>query len=93
MFNTTKKFALKTLSFVSLFSDNLGMKLNLENSSIKHHEKGTLFLGFKIYGDYCFNVKWHTSKYGHSQGVGDVELKFGIPLKRLFERSADRGFF
>nr|WAK85011.1 hypothetical protein [Amicula sp. isolate GU52X-4 cfCalB7] len=88
-----KKFALKTLSAVSLFSDSLGMQLNLEKSGVKHYEKGTLFLGFKIYGDYGFNVKWRKNKDGHSQRVGDVVLKFGIPLERLFERYADRGFF
>lgn len=88
-----KKFALKTLSVVSLFSDSLGMTLNLEKSGVKHHEKGTLFLGFKIYGDYGFNVKWRTNTDGHSQRVGDVVFKFGIPLERLFERYADRGFF
>ena len=88
-----KKFALKTLSAVSLFSDSLGMQLNLKKSGVKHHEKGILFLGFKIYGDYGFNVKWRKNKDGHSQRVGDVILKFGIPLERLFERYADRGFF
>jgi hypothetical protein len=88
-----KKFALKTLSVVSLFSDSLGMKLNLDKSGVKHHDKGTLFLGFKIYGDYGFNVKWRTNKDGHTQRVGDSVLKFGIPLERLFERYTDRGFF
>lgn len=88
-----KKFALKTLCTVSLFSDSLGMRLNIDKSGVKHHEKGTLFLGFKIYGDYGFNVKWRKNKDGHSQRVGNVVLKFGIPLEKLFERYADRGFF
>jgi group II intron reverse transcriptase/maturase len=88
-----KKFALETLCAISNFSSHLGMELNMEKSGVKHHEKGTLFLGFKIYGDYGFNVKWRTNKDGKSQRVGDVVLKFGIPLERLFERYADRGFF
>lgn len=88
-----KKFALKTLSAVSLFSDSLGMQLNVAKSGVKHPEKGTLFLGFKIYGNYGFNVKWRKNKDGHSQRVGDVVLKFEIPLERLFKRYADRGFF
>ena len=59
----------------------------------RSHEKGTLFLGFKIYGNYGFNVKQRTNKDGSTQRVGDVVLKFGVPLERLFERFADRGFF
>ena len=88
-----KKFARETLNIVSLFSDSLGIRLNIEKSGVKHHEKGTLFLGFKIYGDYGFNVKWRKNKDGHSQRMGDAVLKFGIPLERLFKRYADRGFF
>jgi retron-type reverse transcriptase len=52
-----KKFAYKTLCTISLISDSLGMKLNIEKTSVKHHEKGTVFLGFHIYGNYGFNVK------------------------------------
>lgn len=69
------------------------MTLNKEKSGVKHHVKGTHFLGFKIYGDYGFNVKWRTNKDGSTQRVGDVVLKLGIPLERLFQRYADRGFF
>lgn len=85
-----KEFAYKTLSCISLISDSLGMKLNIEKTHVKHHEKGTLFLGYYIYGNYGFNVKWTKDK---SQRVGDVVLKFAIPLERLFQRFADRGFF
>jgi retron-type reverse transcriptase len=88
-----KKFAFITLCAISNFSGLLGMTLNIEKSGIKHHEKGTLFLGFKIFGNYGSNVKWRTNKDGSTQMVGDVSLKLGIPLERLFERYADRGFF
>ena len=87
---SNKEFAYKTLSFISLISNSLGMKLNIEKTHVKHHEKGTLFLGYQIYGDYGHNIKWKKEK---SQRVGDVVLKFGIPLKRLFKRFTDRGFF
>lgn len=60
---------------------------------MKHHEKGTLFLGFKIYGNYGFKVKQQTNKDGSTQRVEDSVLKFGVPLERLFERFAYRGFF
>lgn len=85
-----KQFAYKTLCWISLISDSLGMKLNIEKSNVKHHEKGTLFLGFHIYGNYGFNVKWKTEKL---QRIGDVVLKFAVPLERLFQRFTDRGFF
>lgn len=89
-----KSFALRTICAISNFSEFLGMRLNVDKSGVKHHEKGTLFLGFKIYGDYGFNVKWRKNSQGRSTGkVGDVVLKFGIPLNRLFERYVDRGFF
>lgn len=87
---SNKEFAYKTLSCISLVSDSLGMVLNVNKTHVKHHEKGTLFLGYHIYGNYGFNVKWKKDK---SQRVGDVVLKFAIPLERLFQRFADRGFF
>jgi retron-type reverse transcriptase len=85
-----KGFALDTLCVISNFSHFLGMTLNIEKSGVKHHENGTLFLGFKIYGNDDFNVKWRENK---DERVEDVVLKFGIPLERLFERYADLGFF
>lgn len=88
-----KKFAFKTLSIVSLFSDSLGMKLDSKKSGVKYYKKGIVFLGFKIYGDYNSNVKWRTNKNSNSRTFGDDVLKFGIPLERLFEQYADRGFF
>jgi group II intron reverse transcriptase/maturase len=88
-----KKFAFQTLCTISNFSGFLGMTLSIEKSGVKHHEKGTLFLGFKIFGNYGTNVKMRTNKDGFTQRVGDVVLKFGIPLERLFERYVDRGFF
>jgi len=88
-----KRFAYDLLCHISLLSDSLGMKLNIEKSGVKHHEKGTLFLGFKIFRDYGFNVKWRNKKECNSQRVGDVILKFAIPLEKIFERFSDRGFF
>lgn len=91
---SNKQFAYKTLCEISAFSDSLGMRLNIEKSGVKHHEKGTMFLGFKIYGDYGFNVKWkNKDDINKSQRVGDVVLKLAIPLEKLFQRYTDRGFF
>jgi group II intron reverse transcriptase/maturase len=88
-----KKFANETLCAISNFSGVLGMTLNRDKSGVKHHEKGTLFLGFKIYGNYGLNVKQRTNKDSFTQSVGDFVLRFGVPLERLFERFVDRGFF
>ena len=85
-----KESAYKILCNISLFLDSLGMMLNIEKTMVKHHEKGVVFLGYHIYGNYGFNVKWTKEK---SQRVGAVALKFAIPLERLFQRFTDRGFF
>ena len=85
-----KAFAYFVLSFISLTASGLGMTLNVKKSGVKHHEKGVLFLGVKIYGNYGFKVVFTKDK---SQRVGDVILKFGVPLERLFQRFTDRGFF
>jgi len=66
------------------------MELNPEKTGVKHHEKGTLFLGYKITGNYNFNLRFSKDK---KQIVGQVTLKYGIPLERLFERFAEKGFF
>jgi len=88
-----KKFAYDLLCQISLFSASLGMRLCIEKTGVKHHEKGILFLGFKIYGNYGFNIKWRNRKDQNSQRVGDVVLKFAIPLEKLFQRYVNRGFF
>jgi len=33
---------------------HLKMDLNQEKSNVKHHSKGIIFLGYKIYGDYYY---------------------------------------
>jgi retron-type reverse transcriptase len=83
-----KEFAYKILSRISLISKSLGMILNTEKSKVKHYEKGILFLGYHIYGDYKFNVKWKEDK-----SQKKVMLNFAVPLERLFQRFADRSFF
>ena len=65
------------------------LDLNMEKTNVKHHEKGTLFLGYRIIGNYGLNLRW--SK-GNKQRVGMVTLKFGVPLEQLLERYAERGF-
>lgn len=86
-----KAEAYKILCEVSNFiSCCLNMTLNINKTNIKHHEKGTLFLGYNIIGNYGLVQNWSVNKV---QRVGQVTLKFGVPLERLFERYAERGFF
>ncbi len=72
-----------TLSFMSK------LELNIDKSNVKHHEKGTLFLGYMISGNYGLNLKW--SK-GNRQRVGMVTLKYGVPLLNLLEKYTEKGF-
>lgn len=85
-----KKYAYKTLTYTSLISDSLGMKLNIEKTGIRHHEKGVLFLGYHIFHNYDTNIKWTKER---NRRIGDPTLRFGIPLEKLFRRFAERGFF
>nr|QFP99063.1 cytochrome c oxidase subunit 1 [Rhizaria sp.] len=83
--------AYKILCEVSNFTSSyLNMTLNIDKTNVKHHEKGTLFLGYRITGNYGLVQNWSANKV---QRVGQVTLKYGIPLERLFERYAERGFF
>lgn len=54
---SNKKYTYKTLTYTSLISDSLGMKLNIEKTCIRHHEKGVLFLGYHIFHNYDTNTK------------------------------------
>jgi hypothetical protein len=39
---------------LSLMTD---LNLNINKTNVKHHEKGTLFLGYMISGNYGLNLK------------------------------------
>lgn len=65
------------------------MLFKITKTYVKRHEKGILFLGYHIYSN-RLNVKRTKNK---SQCVKGVSLKFAIPLEKLFQRFADRGFF
>jgi hypothetical protein len=64
--------------------------VNPDKVAVTHHKKWLLFLGYKIKGHYDLNVKW--DKY-RGQRIGGTTLKLGVPLKQLFDRFAERGFF
>lgn len=86
-----KAEAYKILCSVSNFTSSyLNMIFNVEKTNVKHHKKGTLFLGYKIIGNYGLIQNWSMDK---RQRVGQSTLKFDVPLEKLFERYAERGFF
>jgi hypothetical protein len=69
------------------------MKLHTEKSGVKHHEKGVIFLGYKIWKKYGFNVKFGIDSVGAARRIENSRLNFSIPLERLFTRFTERGFF
>ena len=86
--------AVKLLVHISHFADGyLGMKLHTEKSGVKHHEKGVIFLGYKIWKKYGLNVKFGIDSVGASRRIEGSRLNFSIPLERLFIRFTERGFF
>jgi group II intron reverse transcriptase/maturase len=66
------------------------LEVNTDKVAITHHKKWLLFLGYKIKGHYDLNVKWDKDR---GQRIGGTTLKLGVPLERLFNRFAERGFF
>lgn len=66
------------------------LEVNTDKVAITHHKKWLMFLGYKIKGHYDLNVKWDKER---GQRKGGNSLKLGIPLERLFNRFAERGFF
>lgn len=87
---STKKEAFHTLSYIFYFASKIGMKLNLEKTNIKHHEKGVIFLGYHIYGNY---INTQNSKSKVLQKANNDVLRFAIPLNKLFIKFSERGFF
>ncbi|NNE32679.1 MAG: hypothetical protein HKN40_09940 [Winogradskyella sp.] len=90
----SKSEAVKLLIHISHFANRfLGMKLHTEKSGVKHHKKGVIFLGYKIWKKYGLNVKFGIDSVGATRRIEGSRLNFSIPLERLFTRYAERGFF
>ena len=90
----SKSDAVKLLIHISHFADRyLGMKLHTEKSGVKHHEKGVLFLGYKIWKKYGLNTKFGIDSVGATRRIEGSRLNFSVPLERLFSRFTERGFF
>lgn len=68
------------------------MEFNILKTGVIHHEKGVQFLGYKIFQKYGLKQKLTTNKKGFKKRTESNRLNFGIPLKKLFERFAERGF-
>ena len=65
----------------------------IKKSGVNHHEKGVLFLGYKIWKKYGLNIKFGIDSAGTYQRIEGSRLNFSIPLERLFIRFKERGFF
>jgi hypothetical protein len=52
-----KKLGYEALSYTAMILDSLGIKLSSEKFSIKHHTKGIVFLGYRIFHNRWFNIK------------------------------------
>lgn len=85
-----KKFAYSILAYVTLMLVGLNLKFNIKKTNINYYKKGILFLGHYIYGSYGFNMKQRRKRIQLSK---KNFLKLAVPLKKLFLRYADRGFF
>jgi hypothetical protein len=90
----SKSEAVKLLVNISHFTDSyLGMKLHTKKSGVIHHEKGVLFLGYKIWKKYKLNIKFDINSVGSLQKIENSKLNFNIPLEHLFIMFKERGFF
>jgi hypothetical protein len=73
-----KSEAINILIYISHYVElALGMKLNIEKTNVRHHEKGVYFLGYKIWKNYGLNIKYEQKK-------NLARLNFSIPLEKLF---------
>lgn len=90
-FRGTKVQAKQIVQTILYFIENeLRMQINVEKSGIWHKEDGVMFLGYKIWLDENITVRNSASE---SQRRTRTDLKFTIPLERLFRKYAAKGFF
>lgn len=77
-------------NFVSIYCS---MNFNIEKTNVVYYEKGVVFLGYKIWKKYGLKQKLKTDKKGFKKREESNRLNFGVPLEKLFNRFAERGFF
>lgn len=87
--NEAISILIKISNFVNVYCR---MEFNILKTGVIHHEKGVQFLGYKIFQKYGLKQKLTTNKKGFKKRTESNRLNFGIPLKKLFERFAERGF-
>jgi retron-type reverse transcriptase len=89
----TKKEAISILIAINHFVDLfLGMRLNIDKTRVRHHEKGVYFLGYKIWKKYGLTVTWERNSIGYKQRNESTRLNFSVPLEKLFQSYSKRGF-
>lgn len=75
---------------LNFIENQLRMRVNVEKTGIKHKSEGVMFLGYTIWLDKDVVVR---NVAGEAQRRTRTGLKFTIPIKRLFQRYMDKGFF
>lgn len=90
-----RKDAFRILQLIAYFLENeLEYKIHSEKSGILHHEKGVIFLGYHLHGNYEVKANVLRDETGNiTQRSRSNWIKFGIPVAKLFKRYADKGFF
>jgi group II intron reverse transcriptase/maturase len=68
----------------------LKLQMHPTKSGVKHHEKGTLFLGYHLHGNYRLKPQYNKEL---GQRTRSNWIKFGIPVRKIFKRFAEKGFF
>jgi group II intron reverse transcriptase/maturase len=85
-----KKDAFLVLQQIAAFVESeLKMCLHPMKSGVKHHEQGTIFLGYHLLG--CYTAKYQFNEE-RGQRVRSNWVKFNIPVKRLLKKYSEKGF-
>jgi hypothetical protein len=85
----SKESAKKILQETLLFCESeLKMGINPSKTGIKHKTEGVMYLGYKI----MLNSKTIPWKTGETRKLRST-MMFSIPIKKLYKRYAERGFF
>ena len=85
-----KKDALTVLQEIAAFLEmDLHMSLHKDKSGIRHHEEGTLFLGYHLLGNSEGRSHFRPD---HQTLIRSSNIKFEVPLRRLLKKYAEKGF-
>jgi group II intron reverse transcriptase/maturase len=85
-----KKDAWTVLQEIAAFLElDLHMLLHKDKSGIRHHEEGTLFLGYHLLGNYEGRSHFRPEQQRRTRSSN---VNFEVPLRRLLKKYAEKGF-